>query len=76
MSSWYMMLGAKIYTQCITLWRAYKPAEDLNLSPPFFGSIDESHQDVEVAGEVACGLSRIGLHESIADGMLWIQCVK
>ena len=31
---------------------------------------DESRQSVEVAGEVACGLSRIGLREGVADGTI------
>src|SRR5207245_10524694 len=30
---------------------------------------DERRQGVEVAGEVACGRSRIGLREGVADGM-------
>src|SRR5467141_3351013 len=31
---------------------------------------DERRQGVEVAGEVACGLSRIGLREGVADGTI------
>src|SRR2546430_16897070 len=31
---------------------------------------DERRQGMEVAGEVACGRSRIGLHEGVSDGTI------
>src|SRR4029434_3128613 len=36
---------------------------------------DERREGVEVAGEVACGLSRIGLQESVADGTIAAKVV-
>src|SRR4029453_5736186 len=36
---------------------------------------DERRQGTEVAGEVACGRSRIGLHEGVADGMIAAKVV-
>src|SRR2546429_6289114 len=36
---------------------------------------DERRQGVEVAGEVACGRSRIGLREGVADGMIAAKVV-
>src|SRR6266446_5784055 len=36
---------------------------------------DERRQGVEVAGEVACGLSRIGLREGVADGTIAAKVV-
>src|SRR5499425_3514927 len=36
---------------------------------------DERRQGVEVAGEVACGRSRIGLHEGVTDGTIAAKVV-
>src|SRR5207245_8913059 len=36
---------------------------------------DERRQGVAVAGEVACGRSRIGLREGVADGMIAAKVV-
>ena len=36
---------------------------------------EERRQGGEVAGEVACGLSRIGVHEGVADGTRAAQVV-
>ena len=42
---------------------------------PLGAFADECRQGVEVAGEVAYGLSRIGLHEGVADGTIAAKVV-